>query len=78
MFLTLTNSNSTQPGEAISINMSMVVTMNRATVMQEDGTELAKTYLFIPPHGTWEVKETLGEIMTMLDKDSNSIETTLG
>jgi hypothetical protein len=78
MFLTLTNSNSTQPGEAISINMSMVVTMNRAIVPQEDGTELAKTYLFIPPHGTWEVKETLGEIMTMLDNNSDNIETTLG
>jgi hypothetical protein len=66
MFLTLTNSNETQPGEPIMINMDMVVTMNRAAVPQTDGALLYKTFIFIPPHGTWEVTESLETISDML------------
>jgi hypothetical protein len=66
MFLTLTNANETQPGEPVMINMSMVVTMNRAAVPQADGALLQKTFIFVPPHGTWEVMESLETIGNML------------
>ena len=66
MFLTLTNANETQPGEPITINMDMVVTMNRAAIPQADGALLYKTFIFIPPHGTWEVTESLETIRDML------------
>jgi len=66
MFLTLTNANETQPGEPIMINMELVVTMNRAAVPQADGALLHKTFIFLPPHGTWEVSESLETIRDML------------
>lgn len=66
MFLTLTNANETQPGDAIMINMNLVVTMNRAAVPQTDGALMYKTFIFLPPHGTWEVMESLETIAQLL------------
>lgn len=66
MFLTLTNANETQPGEAIMINMNLAVTMNRAAVPQPDGALIYKTFVFLPPHGTWEVQESLETIHQLL------------
>lgn len=70
MFLTLTNANETQPGEPVVINMDMVVTMNRAGVPQPDGAMVYKTFLYMPPHGTWEVSESLDTVMAMLTNRS--------
>lgn len=70
MFLTVTNANETQPGDAIMINMNLVVTMNRAAVPQADGVLLYKTFVFLPPHGTWEVMESLDHINGLLSNHS--------
>jgi sulfur relay (sulfurtransferase) DsrF/TusC family protein len=31
-----------------------------------------KTYLFIPPHGTWEVSESLDTVMAMLKNSADT------
>ena len=37
---------------------------------QREGSDVLErvTYIFGPPHGTWEVTETISEIFSMLDQ----------
>jgi len=67
MFITLTNSSPQYRGQKISIRKDLIVTVHRNdAVVREDGTIEAVTFIFVPPHGTWEVTETLDEVMDLL------------
>lgn len=68
--ITLTNSNREQRGQRILINPEHIVSVNRGTVTRDDGVLETVTFLFMPPHGTWEVSETLEEILALLDSQS--------
>jgi hypothetical protein len=67
MFITLTNSSPAFRGQKIAIRKDLIVTVHRNTaVVREDGTIEEVTFIFVPPHGTWEVAETLEEVMKLL------------
>ena len=67
MFITLTNASPTHRGQKIVIKKDLIVTMHRNdAVVREDGAIEAVTFIFVPPHGTWEVSESLEVIMDLL------------
>jgi len=68
MFITLTNAKPPFTGKLISINTDTIVTMHENEIDREDGRTDCVTFIFIPPHGTWEVKETLEEIYRKLNQ----------
>jgi hypothetical protein len=65
MFITLTNMSVQHRGKPIVLNSSMIVSMMRTTVVRDEATQSSETvtYVFIPPHGTWEVSESVEEIL---------------
>ena len=66
MLIKLTNANETQNGQIIVINSDNIVSINRGLV-ERNGQIEEITFIFIPPHGTWEVKETIDEILNLLN-----------
>ena len=68
MFITLTNMNVQHRGKAIVLNSSMIVSMMSVTVVRDEVTQSSEvvTYVFVPPHGTWEVKESVEEILALI------------
>lgn len=63
MILKLTNAIPAAKGEAIAINMDLVVSIREGNSTREDGTIDLVTFIFVPPHGTWEVTETVDTIV---------------
>ena len=72
MFITLTNASPAHKGKKVSINSSSIVTVWRgdaARAVDEDGTVTETeevTFIFVPPHGTWEVEETHEQVLALL------------
>ena len=66
MFITLTNASPAFKGKEIAIKKDMIVTVHRNTVVREDKTVEEVTYVFVPPHGTWEVEESIEQVMKLL------------
>jgi hypothetical protein len=72
MFITLTNASPAYPNEPIIINFAHVISMWRGKAvrgMDDDGAVTSTeevTFIFVPPHGTWEVKDTIEEINAKL------------
>ena len=69
MILKLTNAIPSAKGEAIAINMDLVVSIREGNVTREDGTIDLVTFIFVPPHGTWEVSESVD---TIIEKIKNN------
>jgi hypothetical protein len=73
MFITLTNANPALLGKKITINKQTIVTVWRGDAVRAvdpDGTvtETAEvTFVFVPPHGTWEVAESHEEVIALLN-----------
>lgn len=68
-FLTLTNANPQNRNMPVSIRTDLIITVHANVVQREDGTTEMVSYIFAPPHGTWEVLETHEYIMNNLEKD---------
>jgi len=68
MYLKLTNANLAHKGNTICIRKDLVVTVHNATVHREDGSLDAVTFIFCPPHGTWEVSESITEVLAQLNQ----------
>jgi hypothetical protein len=72
MFITLTNASAAYKGKKITINKSQIVSIWRgdaARAIAEDGTVTEKeevTFVFVPPHGTWEVEESHEAVIALL------------
>jgi hypothetical protein len=68
MFIRVTNMSVQHRGKPIVLNSSLIVSMIRATVVRDEATQSSEdiTYVFIPPHGTWEVAETVDDILVQL------------
>ena len=72
MLIQLTNANPLHDGDAILLNTDMMLSVYRnrqANVVGDDGTvevDQEKTIVFCPGHGTWDVKETPEEVMSMI------------
>jgi hypothetical protein len=65
--ITLTNSNIEQRGEPILINPEHIVSVNRGTVTRDDDVLETVTFIYMPPHGTWEVSETLEDVLKLIN-----------
>lgn len=66
MFLKLTNIHDIHSGEIVILNSSNIVAIRRGKKTPESEEEA--TFIFMPPHGTWQVKETPEEIYKTLKK----------
>lgn len=67
MFLTLTNAAPNFKNEKIVINSNVITSFMRHTIVRNEGDpEETVTMIFCPPHGTWEVQETMEEILAQL------------
>jgi hypothetical protein len=67
MYITLTNAAEAHKGQKVAINTDVIVTINSTTVKREDGIIGNITYIFCPPHGTWEVEEPLEDVVKQLN-----------
>ena len=67
-FLTLTNANPLARNMALSIRKDLVLTVHANLTTRDDATVEMVTYIFGPPHGTWEVLETYEYVMQQLNK----------
>jgi hypothetical protein len=67
MFITLTNASELHNGNKIALKISEIVSIYNTTVTRENGNEENVTFVFAPPHGTWEVSEALEHIVTELN-----------
>jgi len=72
MFITLTNANPAFKGNKVILNSANIVSIHRSTVTRapekEDGETVIEdiTFIHCPPHGTWEVTETLEQVVKLL------------
>lgn len=66
-FITLTNSAEAHRGNKISINTDIIVTVHTHVETHADGTLESKTMLYCPPHGNWEVAESLEKVVSKLN-----------
>lgn len=66
-FLILTNASPTQRGMPLAVRKDQVITVHSNIAVREDGTVEQVTYVFGPPHGTWEVMESHEEVMQQLN-----------
>jgi hypothetical protein len=69
MFISLTNANEAHKGNKIAINIDLIATVyNNANLgKKEDGIIENITYVYCPPHGIWEVEESVDDIVTELN-----------
>jgi hypothetical protein len=72
MFITLTNASPAFVGKKITLNKTQIVSVRRGDTVRaadEDGnvTETEEvTFVFVPPHGTWEVQESHEAVIELL------------
>jgi hypothetical protein len=73
MFITLTNASPAHAGKKITINRTHIVSVWRGDAVRaaaEDGTVTETqevTFVFVPPHGTWEVEESHETVIDLLN-----------
>lgn len=70
MYITLTNNAENHRGNKISINTDLIATVHSKFVTKDDGTIENVTYVFCPPHGTWEVSEYLEDVVKQLNANT--------
>jgi len=71
MYISLTNAVPEFKGLPISFKKDEILSVFQGFV-KRDGEKVSEvvTYIFIPPHGTWEVIESYDEVLKMLN-DNN-------
>lgn len=67
MYITLTNASPAHRGSKIAINTTLIATAHSALVVREDEIAEQVTFIFCPPHGTWEVSEPLEDVVRILN-----------
>jgi hypothetical protein len=75
MFITLTNIAPAHKDKQVVLNSDIIVSMFAATVTREAVDEEPAvvedvTFIHCPPHGTWEVKESMSEVTKRLNGDA--------
>lgn len=69
MYITLTNAAEGHYGNKIALNSALVATVHTQVRVNESGITESKTFIFCPPHGTWEVGESLEEVVKLLNAE---------
>lgn len=67
MFITLTNAAETHKGNKIALKISEIISIYNTTITGESGITENVTFVFAPPHGTWQVSESLEDIVSELN-----------
>jgi Icc-related predicted phosphoesterase len=70
MYIKLTNANPQHRGNPIAINSDQIVTLHSSIVTREDEMLETVTFVFCPPHGTWEVSENFDSVVDMLNSQA--------
>jgi hypothetical protein len=70
MFIKLTNASPQFKGEPVVLKKDLVVSVYKGEVARnEDASERETvTLVFVPPHGTWEVEETVELVHQLLNQ----------
>jgi len=71
MIIPLTNTNPEVKGDPVAINTDFIVSIREGIAKRDDGREDKVTFIFCPPHGMWEVEESLDSILKTIKKNSN-------
>lgn len=66
MFVTLTNAHPLHRGNPVSLRQDLIVSVYANTQARDDGTIEQVTFVFLPPHGTWEVQESFDQVMELV------------
>ena len=68
MFITLTNASPEFRGRKFAIKKDLIVSIYENTVTRDDELQTVEdvTFVYGPPHGTWQVSETVEEVVEML------------
>jgi len=66
MLISLTNANPSHRNKIVVINTDFIVSMHRNIITREDATVEEVTFVHCPPHGTWEVQETIEQVMGLI------------
>jgi hypothetical protein len=69
LFLKLTNANPLNRSMPLAIRKDLVLTVHSNMAVREDSSIEMVTYVFGPPHGTWEVLETYEYVMDQLTQE---------
>lgn len=69
MFIKLTNARLELQGDPVILNTDMIVSVFQDSVVEGKEKIKQKTYIFCPPHGTWEVEESPDEILALINKE---------
>lgn len=69
MFIILTNAAEAFKGQRVAINSEIIVSVYNTENLakKNDGIIERVTYVFCPPHGTWEVEESMEEIVNLVN-----------
>ncbi len=67
MYITLTNALPEFKDSKIAFKKDTIVTIREGAAMRDNGIPELVTFIFCPPHGTWEVQETLEEVLEMMN-----------
>ena len=70
MLITLTSSSPVLKGNPIVRNTDFIVSIFRTPVTRTDGVIDDVTYIHCPPHGTWEVQESVEEVVALIEKST--------
>ena len=64
----LTNAATGHQGNKVAIKKDLVVAIHHQFEKNEENIITNKTYIFCPPHGTWEVTESIDDVVELLNK----------
>ena len=67
MYIQLTNSHPDYDNQPVIINTKNIVAIYTDTILKNSPGEFTVTCLHCPPHGTWNVKESIEQVSIMLD-----------
>lgn len=70
MYMLLTNAAEGHAGNRVAIKKDLVVSVHHKFEKADDNIITSKTFVFCPPHGTWEVSESIEEVVDMLNSKS--------
>lgn len=66
MFIKVTSAKEELKGVSMVLNSEYILSMFRSKETTKDKIEVEKTFVYCPPHGTWEVEETPEEIVKQI------------
>lgn len=72
MLIVLTNAVPGYKGDKVAINADYVISVRPTVIVREDGTNDAVTIIFTE-HGTWEVMETMDEVVSIFPSRKNNL-----